>query len=200
MSDSLQPHGLKHARLPCPSPSLRVCSNSCPLSQWCHSTISSSVVPFSSCLQSCTSLGTDGLYPVSMRGWDSIFSIPIQLICQKEPGSRWLGSFLAHPLPMTPFVSYDKSSGTLGDFVPVSHHLHACITDRLSLVFWPLLIFLMSIEWRPMQKSGKHIHILFVSGVCLCLWSFKTVVLAHTSFLNFSKNFACCLNICLDGW
>ena len=93
--------------------------------------------PFSSCLQYCTSLGTDGLYPASVQGWDSIFSIPIQLICQKEPGSKCLGSFLAHPLPGTPFVSYDKSSGTLIYFVPVSHHLHACITDRLSLVFCP---------------------------------------------------------------
>ena len=52
MSDSLWTHGLQHARLPCPSPSLRTCSNSCPLSQWCHPTISPSVVPFSSCLQS----------------------------------------------------------------------------------------------------------------------------------------------------
>ena len=51
MSHSLQPHGLPHARLPCPSLSPRVCSNSCALSQWCHSTISSCVIPFS-CPQS----------------------------------------------------------------------------------------------------------------------------------------------------
>ena len=49
MSNSLQPHGLQQARLPCPSPTPRACSNSCPLSQWCHPTISSSVIPFSSC-------------------------------------------------------------------------------------------------------------------------------------------------------
>ena len=52
MSNSLQPHGLQHARLPCPSPIPRGCSNSCPSSQWCHPTILSSVVPFSSYLQS----------------------------------------------------------------------------------------------------------------------------------------------------
>ena len=52
LSDSLWPHGLKHARLSCPSPSPGACSNSCPSSQWCHPTISSSLVPFSSCLQS----------------------------------------------------------------------------------------------------------------------------------------------------
>ena len=48
---SLQPHGLQHARPLCPSPSPRACSNSCPSHQWCHPTISSSVIPFSSCLQ-----------------------------------------------------------------------------------------------------------------------------------------------------
>ena len=47
MSDFLQSHGLQHTRLPCPSLSLGVCLNSCPFSQWCHPTISSSVVPFS---------------------------------------------------------------------------------------------------------------------------------------------------------
>ena len=52
LSDSLWPHGLQHAKLLWPSPSPRVCSNSCPLSQWCHLTISLSVIPFSSCLQS----------------------------------------------------------------------------------------------------------------------------------------------------
>ena len=51
VSDPLWPQGLQHARLPCPSPAPRACSNSSPLSQWCHSTISSSVVHFSSCLQ-----------------------------------------------------------------------------------------------------------------------------------------------------
>ena len=49
MSNSLQPHGLHHARLPCPSLCPGICSNSCPLSQWCHPTISSSITPFSSC-------------------------------------------------------------------------------------------------------------------------------------------------------
>ena len=53
VSNSLWPHGLQHARPPCPSPTPRVYSNSCPLSWWCHPTISSSVVPFFSRLQSC---------------------------------------------------------------------------------------------------------------------------------------------------
>ena len=51
VSDSLWPHGLQHTRSPCPSPSPRACSNSLPLSRWCHPTILSPVIPFSSCLQ-----------------------------------------------------------------------------------------------------------------------------------------------------
>ena len=62
MSNSLQPHGLQHTRFPCPSASPRVSSNSCPMSQWCHPTISSSVVPFFSCLQS---FPAPGSFPVS---------------------------------------------------------------------------------------------------------------------------------------
>ena len=62
VSDSLRPHGLQHARPACPSPTPRVHSNSCPLSWWCHPTISSSVIPFSSCLQSFIPSGS---FPVS---------------------------------------------------------------------------------------------------------------------------------------
>ena len=61
-SNSLCPHGLQHARPPCPSPTPWACSNLCPSSQWCHPTISSSVVPFSSCLQS---FPASGSFPVS---------------------------------------------------------------------------------------------------------------------------------------
>ena len=62
MSDSLWPHGLQHARLPCPSPSPGVCSHSHPFSQWCHPTISSSVTPVPSCPQS---LPASGSFPMS---------------------------------------------------------------------------------------------------------------------------------------
>ena len=62
VSDYLQPHGLQHARIPCPSPTPRACSNSCPSSRWCHLTILSSVTPFSSCLQS---FPASGPFPVN---------------------------------------------------------------------------------------------------------------------------------------
>ena len=73
MSDSLWPHGLQHARLPCPALTPGAYSNSCPLSQWCHPTISSSVIPFSSWVQSFPALGS---FPVRWpKYWSFIFSI-----------------------------------------------------------------------------------------------------------------------------
>ena len=71
-SDSLRPHGLQHARPPCLSPTPRVYSNSCPLSQWCHPTISSSVIPFSSCLQSFPALGSFQMSQFFASGGQSI--------------------------------------------------------------------------------------------------------------------------------
>ena len=80
ISDSLQPQGLQHARLPYLSPAPGACSNSCPLSRWCHPTISSPVIPFS-CLQSLLALGS---FPVSQffawvsslpKYWSFSFSI-----------------------------------------------------------------------------------------------------------------------------
>ena len=72
MSDSLQPHGLQHARLPCPSPTAGACSNSCSSSRWCHPTISSSVVPFSSRLQSFPASGSFPLSQLFTSGGQSI--------------------------------------------------------------------------------------------------------------------------------
>ena len=57
-SHSLWPRGLQHARFPCPSPTPKACSNAYPSNQWCHPTISSSVIPFSSCLQSFPASGS----------------------------------------------------------------------------------------------------------------------------------------------
>ena len=72
MSDSLQPHGLQHARLPCPSPTPRACSNSCLLCRWRHPTISSSVVPFSSHLQSSPASGSFPMNRFFASGGQSI--------------------------------------------------------------------------------------------------------------------------------
>ena len=87
VSDSLQPHGLQHTRLPCPSPILGACSNACPSSQWCHPTISSSVVPFSSHLQSSPASGSffkESVLPIRWpKDWSFSFSI--------SPSNEYLG-------------------------------------------------------------------------------------------------------------
>ena len=72
MSNSSRPHGLQHARPPCPLPTPRVYSNSCPLSWWCHPTISSSVVPFSSHLQSFPASGSFPMSQLFVSGGQSI--------------------------------------------------------------------------------------------------------------------------------
>ena len=72
VSSSLRPHREQHARLPCPSPTPRACSNSCPSSRWCHQAISSSVIPFSSCLQSFPVSGSFPLGQFFASGGQSI--------------------------------------------------------------------------------------------------------------------------------
>ena len=72
VSDSLRPHGLQHTRLPCPSLTPWAYSNSCPLSQWCYPTISSSVGPFSSCLQSFPASGSFQMSQFFTSGSQSI--------------------------------------------------------------------------------------------------------------------------------
>ena len=102
MSDSLQPHELQHARPPCPSPTLRVHSDSCPWSRWCHPAISSSVVPFSSCPQS---LPASESFPMSqLFAWGG-----------QSTGVSALASFLPKntqdwsPLEWTGWISLDYS-------------------------------------------------------------------------------------------
>ena len=105
VSDSLQPHGLQHTRLPCLSPAPRGCSNSRPSSWWCHPTISSAAIPFSSCLQSfqhqglpMSQLFTSGgqsieasasVLPVNIQDW--FWILHINIIIQYV--SLWLASF-----------------------------------------------------------------------------------------------------------
>ena len=72
VSNSLWHHGLQQARLPCPSPTPRACSNSCPSSQWCHPTISSSVIPFSSWPQSFQASGSFQMSQLFASGGQSI--------------------------------------------------------------------------------------------------------------------------------
>ena len=78
----LQPLELLHTRLPCPSPTPRACSNSCPLNQWCHPTISSSVICFSSCLQSFPATGS--FESVLLIRWPKYWSLSFSISLSNE--------------------------------------------------------------------------------------------------------------------
>ena len=86
VSDSLHSHGLQHARLPCLSPSSGACSNSCPSSQWGHPTISSSVIPFSSRLQSFPASGSKESAP-RIR-WPKYWSFNLSIMLIISPKSQ----------------------------------------------------------------------------------------------------------------
>ena len=107
MSDPLRPHGLQHDRLPCQSPSPRACSNSCPLSRWCHPTISSSVVPpqsvsasgsfpvsqlFTSGGQSIGASASPSVLPMNSQGWFPLGQTSLLLIIspQRYKGRGWM--------------------------------------------------------------------------------------------------------------
>ena len=94
MSDSLWPYGLQHTRLPCPSPTPRAYSNSCPLRWWCHPTISSSVVCFSSCLQSFPTSGSFPMRSILQIRWPKYWSFRFSI----SPSNEYSGliSFRIH--------------------------------------------------------------------------------------------------------
>ena len=98
VSNSLQPHELQHARPPCPSPTHGVHPNSCPLSRWCHLTISSSVIPFSSCPQS---FPASGSFPVNQFFASGSQSIGVSASTSVLPMNTQDGS----PLRWTGWVS-----------------------------------------------------------------------------------------------
>ena len=125
VSDSLRPYGLQHARLPCPSPTPGAYSNSCPLSWWCHTTMSSSVVPFSSCLQfiqasrsfPMNQFFASGGQSIGASASTSVHSMNIQ---------DWL------PLGWTGFISL-QSKGHSRVFSNTTVQKHQFLSTQLSL-------------------------------------------------------------------
>ena len=136
MSDSLQPHGLQHARLPCPSPSPRVCSNSCPLSWWSHPTMSPSVVPFSSCLWSFPASGSFPRSQLFTSGGQSIGVSASALVLPMNI-QGWF------PLGLTGLISL-LSKGLSRVFSSTTVGMHQFFIAQLYLWFnshictWPL--------------------------------------------------------------
>ena len=126
-ANSLWPHWLQHIRLPCPSPTPRACSNSCPLSQWCHPTISSSIIPFSSCLQSFPALGS---FPMSQFFTSSGQSIGASASVLPMNIQDWF------PLGWTGLISF-QSNGLSWVFSNTTVQKHRSLV--LSFLYGPTL-------------------------------------------------------------
>ena len=118
-------HGLKHARLPCPTATPRACSNSCPLSRWCHPTISSSAVLFSSYLQSFLA---SGYFPMSQffTSGDQSIRDPASALVLLINIQDWF------PLGLTGWISL-QSKGLLRVFSNTTVQRHQLISAQLSL-------------------------------------------------------------------
>ena len=130
MSNSLQAHGLHHARPPCPSPSPKVCSNSYPLSQWCHLSMPSFVVAFTSCLQSFPASGSFPIIWLFSSTTGEGNGIPLQYSCLETPIDR--GAWWATVHGVT------KSRTWLSDFT-FTVHFHALekdIATHSSVLAW----------------------------------------------------------------
>ena len=140
MSDSLRPRESQHARPPCPSPTPRVYSNSCPLSRWCHPTISSSVIPFSSCLQSFPASGYFLMSPFFASGGQSVgVSASISILSNEYSG---LVSFRMDWLDLL------AVQGTLKSLL--QHH-----SSKASILWWSAF-FTVQLS-HPYVTTGKTI-------------------------------------------
>ena len=151
MSDSLWPHGLQHTRPPCPSPTPRVYSDSCPSHWWCHPTISSSVIPFSSCLQS---FPTSGSFPVSQFFTSGGQSIAVSASASVLPMNiqDW------YPLQWTGWMSL-QSKGLSRVFSNTTVQKHQFFGAQLSL--HPYMTIGKTIVLTRQTFVGKVMSLLF---------------------------------------
>ena len=129
VSDSLQPHGLQHTRLPWPSPSPGACSNSCPSSRWCRPTISSSVIRFSSCLQFFPASGSFPRNPFFASGGQSIGASASASVLPMNIHGRF-------PLELTGLISLLSKDSRESSPTPQFEGINS---SALSLLYAPAL-------------------------------------------------------------
>ena len=161
MSDSLQPHGLQHARLSCPSPTPGACSNSCPLSKCCHPTISSSVVPFSSCLWSFPASGSFPNESVLCIWWPKYWSFSFSISCSNEYSGLisfridWfdlfaikgaLKSLLQHHSSKTSILQHSAF------FIVQLSHPYVTIGKTIALIRWTFVGKVMSLLFNMLSS------------------------------------------------
>ena len=143
MSDSLLSHGLLHAKLSYPSPSPRVCSNSCPLSQWCHPTILSSVGPFSYCFQSFPASGSFLMDWLFASGGKSIgVSFSFSIIPSKE-----YSELISFRIDWFDLLSVQ---GTLKSLL--QHQFKSINSSVLSFLYSPILTSIHG-YWKNKNKN-----------------------------------------------
>ena len=135
MSDSLWPHGLQHARLPCPSPTPRTCSNACPSSQWCHPTITSSVVLFLACLQS---FPASGSFPMSQ-----FFTSGGQCIQLQHQSNQWIFRLISFRIERLGLLTVQGPFKSL-----LQHH------SSKASILWCSTFFMVQLS-HPHVTTGK---------------------------------------------
>ena len=172
MSDYLWPHGLWHARPPCSSPTPRVYSNSGPLSWWCHPTISSSIIPCTSCLQSFPASGSFQMSQLLSLGGQSI---------GVSPSTAVLPMNIQHWFPIGwILVGSVAVQGTLKSLL--QHH------SSKASILWPSTFFTVQLS-HPYMTTGKTIALTrrtFVDKVMSLVFNILSMLIIN--FLPRSKH------------
>ena len=161
LSNSLWTHGLQYTRVPCPSPIPGACSKSCPLSQWCHPTISSSVIPFSSCLSS---------FPASVS-----FSVS-QLFTS---GGQSIGASASDP-PSGTMVknppANEKDAGSIPAFPGERNGNHSCLGNPMNQgAWWATVSGVAKSQLQPTTHAHSIIYVgegsmCTRNGIFCCCW------------------------------
>ena len=195
MSNSLRLRELQHIRLPCPSPSPGVCSNSCPLSQWCYSAISSSVTPFSSCPQSFQHQGLFQWISSSHQKWPKYWSFSFS-ISPSDDFQCWF------TLGLTGLISL-QSKGLSRDFSSTTIRKHLSFGTRPSL--WSnshIHTWLLEKPWLWLYKPSWAKWCLCFLICCLALLPRSKRLLtwgepAWNPTLSVPEAFWACVTVCL---
>ena len=196
MSDSLWPHGLQHARLPCPS---RVCSNSCPSSWWCQPTILYSVILFSSCLQSFPASGSFSNESVLLMRWPEYWSFSFSISPSNEHSgliSFRIDGFdlLAFQEALKSLLQHHSSKASIlrcsAFFVVQLSHTYITTGKTKALTRWTLVGKVISLLFNMLSRlvitclpRSKHLLISWLQSpstafgaqenkVCLCFHCF----------------------------
>ena len=163
MSDSLSPHGLQHARLPCLSPTPGVYSNSCPSSRWCHPAISSSVVPFSSCPQS---FPASGSFPESVLHirWPKYWSFSFSISPSSEYSGLisfrmdWLDLLAVQGTPKSLLQHHSSKASILrcsAFFIAQLSHPYVTTGKVIALTRWTFVGKVMSLHLPAIKADVK---------------------------------------------